>query len=131
MQTLGGNFKVNGQLTLEGIGFFGYYYADNNAFADQFTVEVRGDTGAGLGPRSPGVPGAVIETLGGVPSRAATGNLLWGVITEYEYSLTAAVPLQRGKYWLTIFNDSSSVGGVSDWFWLTGTPMPRAAALPP
>jgi len=139
MQTLGGNFKVNDQFTLENVGFFGVY-SDNNAFTDLFVFEVRGDTGKGLGPRSPGVPGALVQALSGTPQRTATGNLLYGAFNEYRYSLATSLALQRGKYWLTLFNDSSSSGGTGDWIWVSGAgdnqgrslaSMSASAAAPP
>ncbi|MFV2073878.1 MAG: hypothetical protein ACC742_14670 [Thermoanaerobaculales bacterium] len=128
MQTIAGNFKVSNQFTLADLGFFGVY-SDNNAFGDQFTIQIRGDTGKGLGPRSPNVPGAVVATLTGSPTRTATGNLIFGSFNEYEYSLPAALDLGRGRYWLAIYNDSSSAGGTGDWVWLTGDPDPSDRSL--
>jgi len=128
MQTLAGNFKVNNQFTLANLGFSGVY-TDNNAFSDQFTIEIHGDTGKGLGPRSPNVPGPVVATLAGSPTRTATGNLIFGAFDEYEYSLPAALDLGRGRYWMAIFNDSSSAGGAGDWVWLTGDPDPLDRSL--
>ncbi len=139
MQTVAGNFKVNNSFSITNVNFFGVY-TDNNAFSDQLTIAVHGDTGKGLAPRSPSVPGAIVATLTGTPSRSATGNVVLGFYNEYEYSIAAALGLTRGEYWLAIYNDSSSAGGSGDWVWLTGDPdlqgrsvpaMAASAATPP
>jgi len=129
MQTVAGNFKVNSSFSIANVTFFGVY-TDNNAFSDQFTVAVHGDSGRGLAPRSPSVPGAVVATLAGAPTRTATGNTLYGFYDEYQYSLTASQALTRGKYWLAVYNDSSSAGGNGDWVWLTADPDAQGRSLP-
>jgi hypothetical protein len=128
-QAVAGNFKVNGSLNITNVTFFGVY-TDNNAFSDQFTVAVHGDSGRGLAPRSPSVPGSVVATLVGTPARTATGNLLYGFYNEYRYTLAASQSLTRGRYWLAVYNDSSSAGGTGDWVWLTGDPDAMGRSLP-
>jgi len=129
MQTVAGNFKVNNSFSIANVTFFGVY-TDNNTFSDQFTVAVHGDSGRGLAPRSPSVPGAVVATLAGTPARTATGILWHGFYNEYQYTLAASQTLTRGKYWLAVYNDSSSAGGTGDWVWLTADPDAQGRSLP-
>jgi hypothetical protein len=129
MQTVADNFKVNNSFSIANVTFFGVY-TDNNAFTDQLTVAIHGDSGRGLAPRSPGVPGAVVATLAGTPTRSATGNVLQGFYNEYQYTLAASQALTRGKYWLAVYNDSSSAGGSGDWVWLSAEPDSQGRSLP-
>lgn len=120
-QAAADNFKVNEQTRLTEILFYGGY-SDNFAFPDHFTIQIFDDKADNAAPGTPTAPGNLIATIPGPVSRRATGNLLSGFFTEYEYRTPASVPLDRGIYWVVLYNDSSSSGSGGDWFWESGSP---------
>ena len=93
---------------------YGGYFPGNSTPADDFTLVVHEDDGAGL-------PGPVVYSETGLSTtRGMTGIVLFGV-DEWQYEATPAspIPLEAGKtYWIEIFN--STVGNTDNWFWETG-----------
>ncbi len=125
-QALADNFKVESQLQLGQIVFYGGY-TDNQAFPDQFQLEIRQNLESSTMPGVPGVPGALLANISGAVSRSATGNLIAGFFEEYRYTASAALNLPRGSYWIVIHNQSSAG---NDWFWESGNPDSDTRSLP-
>lgn len=128
-QAAADNFKVDEQTRLTEIVFYGGY-SDNFAFPDDFTIQIFDDKADNAAPGTPTAPGNLIATIPGPVSRRATGNLLAGFFTEYEYRTPAAVTLERGIYWVVIYNDSSGSGSAGDWFWESGDPDAESRSVP-
>jgi len=116
-QAMADNFKINVASRLTEIVFYGGY-SDNVPFADNFTIQLHADNAENVVPGTPTVPGALITTIPGMVTRRATGGVILGFFTEFEYRITTDIPLDRGLYWILAYNDSAGAGG--DWFWESG-----------
>ncbi len=115
-QALTDNFKINVGGTLTQLTFHGAY-STNVAFNDNFEIKIWQDQF--WTPGIEGVPGAVVATLPNNTVRNATGQNVSG-FNAYRYQVNLNQHLPRGKYWITVVNNSAAAGGSVDWLWLVG-----------
>ena len=110
-QSLADNFVLTATTTVGELMVWGGYFPSDTPSADTFTVIFHQDSG--------GLPGAVIASESGTPSRMVTGVVLFGVAEyEYVYTLGSPVTLDAGTYFVEVFNDTS--GNSDSFFWETG-----------
>jgi uncharacterized repeat protein (TIGR01451 family) len=117
----GDNFKINTPSRVTEIAFIGGY-SNNVPFADDFTIQIFDNNDVNAVPGTPDVPGELVATVTGPVTRTPTGTLNQGFFNEFEYRVGTNVSLERGSYWVVIYNDSSAAAG--DWFWSSGDPDP-------
>ncbi len=117
-QAMTDNFKINIGATLNQLSFCGAY-STNVVFNDNFQIKIWQDQF--WTPGIDGVPGALVATLPNNTVRAATGQNI-SAFTVYRYDVNLNQHLPRGKYWITVVNNSAAAGGLVDWIWLIGNP---------
>jgi uncharacterized repeat protein (TIGR01451 family) len=115
------NFKINTPSRVTEIVFVGGY-SNNVPFADKFTIQIFDNNDVNAVPGTPDVPRDPVATVTGPVTRTQTANLNQGFFIEFEYRVSTNVSLDRGAYWVVIYNDST--GASADWFWSSGSPDP-------
>lgn len=116
-QAMTDNFKINIGATLTQLSFCGAY-STNVAFNDNFQIKIWQDQF--WTPGIDGVPGTLVATLPNNMVRTNTGQNIGRTVYRYEVNLNQHLP--RGKYWITVVNNSAAAGGSVDWYWLVGNP---------
>jgi hypothetical protein len=112
--TIADGFTLSDPQTIGTIGLWGGYFPDNHTPPDDFTV-IFHDGGGGM----PGVE--IARECGVTSSRVLTGNVLFGTVDEWRYTLDLRHPvtLPPGDYFIEIYNDTT--GDTDTFFWEQGT----------
>jgi hypothetical protein len=101
------DFTLTSDKDICNISWYGFYLPESSP-ADTFSVLIHADAG--------GIPGAVVYSeIGVAPSRFATGQIVQGAYSEWQYDWVPATTLTllAGTYWLEVFNNMTPV----DWAW--------------
>lgn len=130
-QGLADNFEVQGHLDVCEIVFRGGY-SDNVPFTDVFHLRMYADDPTSVPPglaeaSRPGPLPIVPEVTAGF-TRMGTSTVVRGAFNVFEYRVPVRASLDRGRYWLMIWNDSSDAPGMGDWWWAIGQPEERSGA---
>jgi len=107
------NFLIDFPKSVHSVKLWGIYFPDNSPSDDDFTVIIHHDDA--------GLPGDVIYSENAVATdRVATGETLFGIWDEFEFTLTLAEPvsLEPGTYFVEIFNNT--VGNSDSFIWEGG-----------